>query len=580
MMYSVGWNEPVMKMLCAIIYSKRSHLALGLLWVLLGAVGCMNSQESQMQTFIDCHVQTLEPLNTAMGRASYTAEVTGNPEDFDKVRQYRLQINRLFLNQQNYAFLRRMKDSGKVQDLRLARQLDLLLIDFLRSRMDPALLESSIQLQTRITERYNNYRGSIDGKPMQMADIYHILTTEKDAALRKKAWQASREVGIAVVEDYLRLVRMRNTLAQGIGYPNFHTYSLFASEQSVEELDALLGELDRLTAEPFARLKSELDSILAGQYGITPAELRPWHYHDPFFQRTPFVYETNLDQYYAGHDVVKLSTDYFAGVDLPVDDIIARSDLYEKPGKNPNAFATNIDRRGDVRILTNTTNTERWMETMLHELGHAVYAKYHDAQEPYLLREPAHAFTTEAAAMFFGRLSRNAAWMQGMLNLSDLQRDQLRPIAFKYLQFQQVLFARWVLVMYHFEKAVYADPDQDLNTLWWDLVERYQRIHRPDEKPDAGWASKLHFTGAPCYYHNYLLGELLASQWQHYLVNNVLKSPGGEEVSFLGDPRIGAYFKEQVFGPGTLYPWNEMIRRSTGEPLTPKYFAQQFVEGQ
>jgi hypothetical protein len=157
-----------MKMLCAIIYSKRSHLALGLLWVLLGAVGCMNSQESQMQTFIDRHVQTLEPLNTAMGRASYTAEVTGNPEDFDKVRQYRLQINRLFLNQQNYAFLRRMKDSGKVQDLRLARQLDLLLIDFLRSRMDPALLGSSIQLQTRITERYNNYRGSIDGKPMQM----------------------------------------------------------------------------------------------------------------------------------------------------------------------------------------------------------------------------------------------------------------------------------------------------------------------------------------------------------------------------------------------------------------------------
>jgi hypothetical protein len=62
---------------------------------------------------------------------------------------------------------------------------------------------------------------------------------------------------------------MRNTLAQGIGYPNFHTYSLFASEQSVEELDALLGELDRLTAEPFARLKSELDSILAEQYGMS-----------------------------------------------------------------------------------------------------------------------------------------------------------------------------------------------------------------------------------------------------------------------------------------------------------------------
>ncbi|MBN2514206.1 MAG: M3 family oligoendopeptidase [Sedimentisphaerales bacterium] len=579
MMHSLSRSKPAANTLSAIVYLKRSRQALLLIVVLLGAIGCLNPQESQMQTFLDRHVQTLEPLSTAMGRASYAAEVTGSQQDFNKVRQLRLQINRLYLNQQDYAFLREMKASGKVQDRRLARQLDLLLIDYLRSQMDPALLESTIQLQTRITEQYNNYRGSIDGKPTQMADIYHILTTEKDTALRKKAWQASREVGAVVVEDYLRLVRMRNTLAQGIGYPNFHTYSLAANEQSVEDLDVLLGELDRLTNEPFARLKSELDAILAQQYGIVSAELRPWHYHDPFVQRTPFVYETNMDQYYAGQDVVKLSADYFSGVGLPVDDIIARSDLYEKPGKNPHAFAMNIDRRGDVRILANVTSTERWMETMLHELGHAVYAKYHDMREPYLLRDPAHAFTTEAAAMFFGRLSRNAAWMQEMLSLTDLQRNQLQPVAFKYLQFQQILFARWVLVMYHFEKAVYADPDQDLNTLWWDLVERYQQVHRPDEKPDAGWASKLHFTGAPCYYHNYILGELLASQWHHYLVHDVLNSEASREVSFLTDPRIGEYFKKQVFGPGILYPWNEMIRRSTGEPLTPKYFAQQFVDG-
>jgi peptidyl-dipeptidase A len=330
---SVGWNKPVTKMLSAIVYSKRSHQVLLSSLVLLGTVGCMNSQESQMQTFIDHHVQTLEPLSTAMGRASYTAEVTGNQEDFDKVRDLRLQINRLFLNQQNYAFLRQMKDSGKVQDLRLARQLDLLLIDFLRSRMDPALLESSIQLQTRITERYNNYRGSIDGKPMQMADIYDILTSQKDVALRKKAWQASREVGTVVVEDYLRLVRMRNTLAQGIGYPNFHTYSLFASEQSVKELDALLGELDRLTAEPFARLKSELDAILAEQYGITPADFVPWHYHDPFFQRTPFVYETNLDQYYAVTRWLNSAPIFFPGSDCRLKISLHAATCMKRPAK-------------------------------------------------------------------------------------------------------------------------------------------------------------------------------------------------------------------------------------------------------
>ncbi len=117
--------------------------------------------------------------------------------------------------------------------------------------------------------------------------------------------------------------------------------------------------------------------------------------------------------------------------------------------------------------------------------------------------------------MFFGRLSRNAAWMQQMLGLTDAERAEVEKVTFRYLQFQQILFARWAMVMYNFEKADYADPDQDLNTLWWDLVEKYQLVPRPEGKPDAGWASKLHFTVASCYYHNYMLGELLASQWHN-----------------------------------------------------------------
>ena len=35
----------------------------------------------------------------------------------------------------------------------------------------------------------------------------------------------------------------------------------------------------------------------------------------------------------------------------------------------------------------------------------------------------------------------------------------------------------------------------------------------------------------------------------------------------------GEYLRGAVFGPGNLYPWNELTRRATGEPLTAKYFA-------
>lgn len=552
----------------------RVGLRIGIL-VFIG--GCMNAQEQQVQRFIDRHVEALEPLNTQRGRLHYQAAVSGSQQDFDNLKELQLQINELYLDAEKMAFLEAMKASGKVSDRRLSRQLEQLYRSFLRSRMDRDLLQTSIGLQTELMERYNNYRGHMDDRPVTMTDIYKIMTTDTDTAVRRKAWQASREVGPVIIDDFLRLVRVRNELARQAGYPNYHTYSLFVHEQSVDEIDGLFAELDKLTAAPFGVLKAELDGLLAADYGIAVDDLRPWHYHDPFFQRTPLVYEVDLDRYYAQQDVAALAMDYFAGIGLTVDDIMARSDLYDKPGKNPHAFATDIDRQGDVRILTNIANDERWMETTLHELGHAVYFKYHDQDEPYLLRQPAHSFTTEAAAMFFGRLSRNAAWMETMLGLSEPQREELEKVTGKYLRFQQLLFARWALVMYNFEKALYADPEQDLNTLWWDLVERYQYVQRPQGEPDAGWASKLHFTQAPCYYHNYMLGELLASQWHAYLVENVLRADPDTDVSYIADPRVGMYFKDRVFGPGAVYHWNDMIQRSTGRTLSAEDFIGQFV---
>ena len=540
--------------------------------------GCAAEEERLMQAFIDRHVSVVDPLGAEANFTLYTAEVTGAKEHFAKLKELRLAINDIYTNREDFEFLKRMKDSGNVGDPRLARQLDKLYLAYLDSRMDVQLLKDIIELSTSITEKYNNYRGRIDDREVSMTGIYRIMTTSNDAEEHRKAWLASKEVGNVIVDDYLRLVKMRNKAVGQIGYANFHTYRLATGEQSVEEVDRIFAELDELTAGPFAKLKAQLDEILADGYGIEVDQLRPWHYHDPFFQRTPLVYELNLDDYYAKHDVARLCIDYFAGVGLPVDDIMARSDLYDKEGKNPHAFAEDIDRHGDVRILANIANDERWMETTLHELGHAVYFKYHDPAEPWLLREPAHSFTTEAAAMFFGRLSRNAAWMQQMLGLTDASRAEVQKVTFRYLQFQQILFARWAMVMYNFEKAVYADPDQDLNTLWWDLVEKYQLVHRPEGKPDAGWASKLHFTVASCYYHNYMLGELLASQWHNYIVRNVLKLESDADVSYVGDGRVGRYFRDEVFGPGAVYRWNEMILRSTGKHLTPKYFAEQFIK--
>ena len=48
--------------------------------------------------------------------------------------------------------------------------------------------------------------------------------------------------------------------------------------------------------------------------------------------------------------------------------------------------------------------------------------------------------------------------------------------------------------------------------------------------------------------------------------------------SYYGKTEVGDYFKEKVFHPGARYSWNEMIEKATGEKLTARYYAEQFVK--
>lgn len=165
--------------------------------------------------------------------------------------------------------------------------------------------------------------------------------------------------------------------------------------------------------------------------------------------------------------------------------------------------------------------------------------------------------------------------MEKMLGLTPEQRQELVQVSSQYARLKQLVFSRWAMVMYYFEKELYADPEQDLNALWWNLVEKYQGIKKPAGRDEADWAAKIHFTIAPCYYHNYPLGELLASQLHASLTKSVLAE--GEQVSYVGATEAGAWLREKVFSAGASWSWNEMIKRATGEPLTARYFVEQFI---
>lgn len=126
--------------------------------------------------------------------------------------------------------------------------------------------------------------------------------------------------------------------------------------------------------------------------------------------------------------------------------------------------------------------------------------------------------------------------------------------------------------MFRFEKALYGNPEADLNSLWWDLVEEYQGITRPSGRDAPDYASKIHIAVAPCYYHTYMLGELFASQVHDTVAREVLKAAPGEAI-YVGDKAVGEFFKDRVFAPGKSLAWDELTEHITGKRLNAAAFA-------
>jgi peptidyl-dipeptidase A len=252
--------------------------------------------------------------------------------------------------------------------------------------------------------------------------------------------------------------------------------------------------------------------------------------------------------------------------------MLERSDLTPREGKNQHAFCTHVDRMtDDIRVLCNVVPDDYWMDTMLHEFGHAVYDRWLGEDLPWTLRQAAHTLSTEAIALLFGRLATNPDWMIRVAGAPRSSVDPLREGVARLARMKQLLFPRWVMVMAHFERALYADPGADLSRKWWDLVEHFQRVPRPDGRNEPDWACKVHVALAPVYYHNYLLGDLMASQLDSWLTAELGTSSWYEEVG------TAELLRSRLFRHGARRPWNEALRHATGGALDPSFYVEQFV---
>lgn len=499
----------------------------------------------------------IEELEVAFHEAYWDSQVEASPGNEKRRAELELELRKL---KGDPRVLERVNEAlaAPVHDDVLRRQLEVLRLSLTGNQMSDRERELVVELSSAVESDFASFRPEVRGKRINDNQIEEILKTSDDEDLRREAWFASKQVGGLVAERILELVRVRNEAAHRQGFANFYRMELELQEIPEGWLFEMMDELEAMTREPFTSWKEGLDRSLHQRFSTT--DLFPWHYADPFFQNLPDDGRVALDDVFGDAAADELALRTFSAWDIDLRDVMSSSDLYPRENKCQHAFCLDVDRKGDVRLLCNVVSGERWVEVTLHESGHAAFDVSIDPALPYLLRRPAHIFVTEAMAILSGRLVHDPAWLRDIAGLdvdaiASLTEDLRRATAA-----QSRLFARWGLVMVHFERALYADPEGDLDRLWWELVERFQLLRPPEQPPVSAWAAKIHLAVAPVYYHNYLLGEMLASQ--------VRATAEREFGGLVGSAEAGAMLRDRMFRPGDLLAWPALVEAICGRSLS------------
>jgi peptidyl-dipeptidase A len=512
----------------------------------------------------DAAEETLRPLAHRRNVAWWDAMVEATDENEHRRAETELAYSDALADRELFAAIEAARSTDG--EPLVHRRLDVLHDHMLPHQVPDSLRARIVELEASVEARFSRHRGVIRGNQVNDNEIKRVLRESDDSDERREAWEAAKTVGAAVADDVRRLARLRNEAARSLGQRDWFALSLATDELDEGKLLDTLSAADRVTAEPFERWKRALDDRLAERFHRDVSELRPWHYADPFFQEAPVEGSVDLDPLFKGKDIVALARRTFEGIGIDVAGILERSDLFPRPGKSQHAFCLDVDRGGDVRVLANVVDNQDWADTMLHELGHAIYDLGYDGGLPWLLRDT-HLVTTEASALLFGALASDRDWLEHVLGIGSGEAQELEGRLRAARAAQLLVFTRWVLVMNGFERALYADPDGDLDAVWWELVARHQLVRPPEGRRAPDWAAKIHIAVAPVYYHTYLYGAIVASQ-----LRDALRDAAGGLVD---RPEAGKLLGDELFAPGLSVRWDRLVEQASGSPLSVESLARE-----
>lgn len=246
---------------------------------------------------------------------------------------------------------------------------------------------------------------------------------------------------------------------------------------------------------------------------------------------------------------------------------------------------------GDVRITTRYEGFDfkRSLLAVVHEFGHALYELQVDSR--FSMTPLMHGVSSgihESQSRFWENIigrSRefvNAIYPKLHKHL-DIVKDYSPEEIYIYfntvkpslirVEADEVTYNMHILLRYNLEKLMISGEisTKDLPELWNEKMEEYLGI-RPEDYKD-GILQDIHWSGGQIgYFPTYSLGTVLATQIGYYAKRDIPDFYGKIENGEF--KAIREYLREKVHQYGKMYPPKELLKRSFGEEVNPKYFLE------
>lgn len=523
--------------------AKRLVLV-ALLGSLLLAVSCSQQQVSREQLLatmdsLEHKVEWLEYKNMLETWDYYS---TG---EADSLEFYEALYNEL------------LQDPGLVSSLQVGksvltdeidlRRRDLLLAQVLWGKVETA--PEVTGLRDSLAQIDQIFRPEFEGQEQSRRYVYDVYRYDSNRRRRQSAYRSWTAVGDEIADGLSRLFRVRNQLARQLGYNNFFAMVFKVYGFDVDEYRAMLNLLDSMTLKPYTGIldrigaKLNLDDLEYWDLGYAYADING-----------------SVDRYFPADSQMVYIKQSLKAMDLNLDKLPIYFDLEAREGKSEYVFSIPIKPPHDVRVMGRQTDGLYSALLLLHEIGHAIHFSSVVQDREIFARNINGSWSEGMAAIIVGLL-REKGWLTKYGKLPPALADSYLLA----LKEQTIISLRMRLTWLRFEYEAYANPNRDINKLYWDLFEKYMRLPRHDEiKP---WASIMHFTSVPVYLQNYIYADIIAAQTLNYIHDNY-----GEMVD---NPRASAFLVQNYYRFGARYRWQELLKRGTNEELTIKYYIRQ-----